>query len=154
MDLTILEFFLRGIPEAFLFIFAAYAFSNDKIIKKKYILSGITLAIAGFITRALPVHYGVHTILNLFAFIVIASYISKIDLGKSMQVGIMVIILQFICEAINVFMIQYLFKANVEEVFNDATLKILYGIPSTLIFAGIIFTYYFKISKKNELKRF
>jgi uncharacterized membrane protein YagU involved in acid resistance len=154
MDVTILEFFLRGIPESFLFIFAAYAFSNDKIIKKNYVLSGMTLAIAGFITRSLPVHYGVHTILNLFAFIVIASHINKIDLVKSMQAGIVAIILQFICEAINVFMIQYLFKANIEEVFNNATLKTLYGIPSTAIFAGIIFIYYFKVSKRNELKRF
>lgn len=153
MNVTILEFFLRGIPEAFLFIFAAYAFSNDKIIKEKYILSGIILAIAGFITRSLPVHYGVHTILNLFAFIVIASHINKIDLVKSMQAGIVAIILQFICEAINVFMIEYLFKANIEEVFNNATLKTLYGIPSTVIFAGIIFIYYFKVSKRNELKK-
>lgn len=152
MNVTILEFFLRGIPEAFLFIFAAYAFSKNIIILKRYVVSSLVFAIIGFITRLLPIHYGVHTILNLFAFMIIVININKIDLVKSMQAGIIATIIQFMSEVLNVFMIEYLFKADIEQVFNDAMLKILYGIPSTMIFTGIVLIYYFKISKRNELK--
>jgi len=151
--LTVLEFFTRGIPEAFLFIFAAYAFSNNLLDKKKWILSSLIMAVIGFISRSLPIHYGVHTILNVFAFIIIVSNINKIDLIKSIQIGIFTVIIQFICEAANVFLIQYIFRADIGKIFKDPTLKTVYGIPSTVLFAGIVILYYFKISKRKEKKK-
>lgn len=153
LKLQPLEFIVRGIPETFLFILAVYAFSKNTVDTKKYLLSSILLAVVGYITRLLPVHYGVPTILNLFALIVIAVNINKLDLMKSIQTSIIVYILQFICEGLNVLIIQYIFKANLPVVFNDPTLKTLYGIPSTLIFAFLVIVYYLRVCKRKELKR-
>jgi len=150
---TILEFFVRVIPETFLFIFATYVFAKVKLDLRRYLISGITLAIVGIITRALPIHNGVHTILNVFALIIIAVNINKIDMIKSIQIGVIIVILQFICEAINVLLIQYIFRADVINVFKNPTLKTIYGIPSTLIFFIIIIIYYFKVSKGKEMKK-
>lgn len=152
LEITLLELLLRGIPEAFLFIFAAYAFSKKFIEPKRFIISSIVYAIMVYMIRLLPIHYGVHVILNLFVLIVLTFKINKIDLVKAIQVSIAIIILQFICEGINVLLIQYVFRFDVGSVFNNPILKILYGIPSMLIFALIAGVYYIRLLKRKELK--
>jgi hypothetical protein len=152
LEVTPLEFLLRGLPEAFLFIFSAYAFSKKFIDVKKYILSSVLFVIMMYANRFLPIHYGVHTILNLFVFIIITVNINKIDLIKSIRSGIITIVLLFITEGINVLIIQYIFKADIDYVFKQPALKVLYGIPSMLIFALIVIGYYIRLLKRKELK--
>ena len=63
----------------------------------------------------------------------------------------MAIVLEFICEGMNVFIIQHIFKKDIVYVLGLPLLKILYGIPSLLIFAVIVFTYYFYLTRRNKL---
>ena len=151
LKLTLLEFFLRGLPEGFLLIFAAYAFSKTVISKKKYIISSIIFVIAVYLIRLLPIQYGVHSILNIIVIIVLAVNVNKISIFKSIQGSIMAMILGFICEGINVFIIQYIFKADIEYVLSEPLLKILYGIPSLVIFAAIVITYYLWLVRTKKL---
>ena len=141
LKLTFLEIFLRGLPEGFLFMFAVYVFSKTVINIKRYILSSIILVGAVYLIRLLPIQYGVHTILGIIVIIVLAVNINKISIIKSIQSSLMAMILEFICEGINVFIIQYIFKADIMYLLSDPSLKILYGIPSLLIFAAIVFIY-------------
>jgi len=152
LKVTLLEFFTRGLPEAFIFILAAYAFSKKIINIQKYIISSLLFVILVYTIRSLPIHYGVHAILNIFIFIVITVNINKIELIKSMRAGIIAIILEFLCEGINVLIIQYIFKADINYVFKEPVLKILYGIPSMLIFAILVNVYYIILLKRKELK--
>lgn len=151
LKLTLLEFFLRGLPEGFLLIFAVYAFSKTAINIKKYIISSIIYVIAVYLIRLLPIQYGVHSILNIIVIIVLGVNISKINIIKSIQASIMAMILEFICEGINVFIIEYIFKADIVHVLSEPLLKILYGIPSLLIFVATVFTYYFWLAKRKKL---
>ena len=74
---TFLEFLLRGIPEAFLLILSSYIFSKKKVDVKETLLLGITLAVIAYGIRFLPIHYGVHTILNVFAFLALSIIVMK-----------------------------------------------------------------------------
>ena len=152
LRLTLLYVFLRILPEEFLLIFAVYVFSKTVINVKKYIISSILFIIAIYLIRLLPIQYGIHTIIAVVVVIVLTININKISIIKSIQASIMTIILEFICEGVNVFIIQYIFKADVRYVLNDPSLKILYGIPSLFIFAAIIFTYYAYLAKNKKLK--
>ena len=152
LKVTLLEFFTRGLPEAFVFILAAYAFSKKIVNIKKYLISSILFVIMVYSIRFLPIHYGVHAILNIFIFIVITVNINKIDLIKSMRSGIIAIILEFLCEGINVLIIQYVFKVDINNVFKEPVMKILYGIPSILIFAFIVIAYYIILYKKERVE--
>ena len=84
--------------------------------------------------------------------IVLAVNINKIGIIKSIQASIMTLILEFICEGINMFIIQYIFKADINDLLSEPSLKILYGIPSLLIFAAIVFTYYFYLARRKKLR--
>jgi len=151
---TLLEFFARGMPETFLFIFAAYAFSKNELNLRRYLLSSVLFAVLSYVIRLLPIQYGLNTILSVIVFITLIIKINKIDIVKAIKSGIAIVILELICEWINIFIIKYLFKADINFVFNDPTLKILYGIPSLLIFGCIIAIYYFILLKRKELKSF
>lgn len=152
LRLTPMEFFVRGLPEAFLFIIAAYTFSKRIINIKEYIISSILYAFITYMVRFLPIHYGVHTIINVFVLIIITVNINKIDLISSIRSAITTVILQFICEGINVFIIQYIFHIDINYVFNDPVLKTLYGIPSIIVFACAAITYYTRLLRRKELK--
>ncbi|MBU3214564.1 hypothetical protein LL033_04690 [Clostridium estertheticum] len=151
LRLTLLDVFLRVLPEGFLIVFAVYAFSKTVINIKKYIISSIIYVFAVYLIRLLPIQYGVHTILNIIVIMVLTININKISIINSIKASIMAMILEFICEGINVFMIQYVFKANVRSVLNDPSLKTLYGIPSLVIFVVIVGAYYYYLIKRKEL---
>jgi hypothetical protein len=152
LKLPLLEFFFRGLPEEFLIVFAIFAFSKTAINIRKYIITSVSFVILVYAIRFLPIQYGVHTILGLIVGIVLTVTINKIDIIKAIQASIMTIILEFICEGINVFIIENIFKADVKYVLNEPWLKILYGIPSLLIFAGVVSIYYFSLSSRKKLR--
>ncbi|MGL5380941.1 hypothetical protein, partial [Clostridium sp.] len=139
LQLTFLELFIRTIPESFLFVFAVYAFSNVKVDKKKYILASTTLALTVFVIRELPISYGVHTLLNIMALIIIATTINKIDIIKSIKSGIITAVLLFVCEGVNIFLLQCIFQEEMMiRIFENPALKTIYGVPSLFVFAGTV----------------
>lgn len=151
LKLTWVEFFARGLPEAFLFIFAAYAFSKNALNIKRYLLSSVLFTVMVYFIRLLPIQYGVNTILSIIVFIILIVNINKIDIIKSIKAVVIAVILEFVCEGVNVFIIQYIFRADMNYIFADPILKILYGIPSLLFFVCIISIYYFRLLKRKEL---
>lgn len=151
LKLSIFDFFLRAIPESLVIILAVYTFSKTTLNYKRYFLSSIIFSIMIYIIRLLPIHEGVHTILGIIVIIVLTVNINKIDIIKSIQAVIITTILQFICEGVNVFIIQNIFQADINYVFNNSLLKNLYGIPSIIILACIIILYYNQLLKKKEL---
>ncbi|GIM28590.1 hypothetical protein CPJCM30710_12560 [Clostridium polyendosporum] len=153
LKLSILEFLFRLIPEGFLFILASYTLSKNLIDKKRYLISSIILAIIVYSIRSLPIHYGVHTILVLIIHIVLTVNINKIDIIKSIESGITTIIIEFICEGINVFLIHKVFKVDIDVIFSQPLLKIIYGIPSLLMLGCIIVLWYIRLLKKKELRK-
>jgi hypothetical protein len=152
LKISMIEFLLRGLPEAFLFVFAAFALSKTKLELKKYIMASMTLAAVAYLVRFLPIQYGVNTILNLFVIIVLMNVVNKLDMIAAIRTGIMIIIIEFICEAFNVLLIQVILKIDMNYVFSNAELKVLYGLPSLAIFGLVIFTYYYKLRSGNKLR--
>lgn len=151
LKLEPIEFFLRLLPEGFIFILSIYAFSNIKIDKNKYITSSTVCALAVFLVRMLPISYGIHTILGMGIAMMLGVIINKIDVIKSIKGILISVMIQFICEGINVFIIQNVLKADVNEIFSNSVSKVLYGIPSLVILFIIVAGYYIFKLKKGDL---
>ncbi|MBM7835277.1 hypothetical protein [Clostridium sardiniense] len=150
LHLSFLEFVVRGIPEGILFIFSVYVFSNTKIESEKFIISSLSLAIATFLVRMLPISYGIHTILNIIVLVIIATVIIKVTPIDAIRSGILTAILMFVCEGINMGLIQITHGSDMERIFTDPVLKTVYGIPSLMIFTIILLVYKFiKINRKG-----
>lgn len=150
LKLTAIEFILRTIPEAFVYILAAYLFSNTKINLRRYLAASILLAVVTFIIRMLPINYGVHTILVVITATIILPYINKIDVIQAIKSIIITIICLLIFEGINIQILYIIFKDGLDSIFLNPILKTLYGLPSLICFYIVILSYY--LIKRNTVK--
>lgn len=152
LKLTYIEIITRLIPEALLFIFAAYTFSGIRINGEKYILSSLILGICVFLIRMLPINYGVHTILNLMVLTVITISINKIDVVIAIRSAIITSIILFTCEGLNVLILNILYGEVVQQLISDPATKTIYGMPSLIWFAIIVTACYCYLKKKGRIK--
>jgi hypothetical protein len=155
MKISIIELFFRMIPESFLFIYATFVFSKKSMRLRPFIFSSILLGISTYCIRSLPIHSGINNILSIAVFIILSTKVNRIDLVRSIKVVFMSTMLGFMGEGINVLLIKYVFKQDINFIFNDSKMKILYGIPSLLIYGLILFIVLFfrkMQSKKKKLE--
>jgi hypothetical protein len=142
LKLTAIEFIVRTIPEAFVYIFAGYAFSNSKFNIKKYITASIAFAISVYFIRIMPINYGVHTILSIIIQAIILISISKINVIIAVKSSIITTICLFILELLNLLALNFIFKEQVESIMLNPISKTISGLPSLGVFAIIAFCYY------------
>ncbi|AXG94110.1 hypothetical protein AGE29_11795 [Clostridium botulinum] len=141
---------MRLTPESFLLIFIVQAFSNSKISKNKYILSSILLATTIYSIRLLPIHYGVHTILNIIAIILICIFINEVTPIKAISYSLILSIFLALSEALNLYFIYKIFGENVVDIFENPLKKSISGIPSMIM---LIITVLFIFKIKNRRVR-
>ena len=149
--ISFLELIIRGIPESLIFFLAAHAFSKTAIKMKKYLLSSALLATIAYLIRFFPVNAGVVFILNLLVLIALTVYINKFAIIVAIKASVLAFLVMFVCEGINIFVLQYLMKIELESIFKNPILKILYSAPSILVFGVIALSYYIRLLKRDEL---
>lgn len=152
LSVTVFEFLVRLIPEAFVFIFASYVFSNTKLNVKRYISSSLLLGTCVYTVRMLPINYGVHTILNVIIQTVILISISKIDTILAIKSSIVTTICLFIFEVLNILILSLIFKEQLDTIMLNVELKTLYGLPSLGCFAISALCYYYHVKKKDSIQ--
>ncbi|MGL5677463.1 MAG: hypothetical protein ACRDDX_13715 [Cellulosilyticaceae bacterium] len=151
--ITLMEALLRAGPEAIIFMMAIYIFTKTKFDWPMIGKLCITLVVGIFVIRALPISYGIHTILIVILAIFLTTTLGKIDVTRAIRAAIITTLIQVICEGINITWIQYCLKQDLEIVFADRMMKLIYGMPSLALTALMIGIYYFsryKLTKVNE----
>lgn len=147
---ALITFIFRALPEAFIHIFAMYAFTGAKIDKKKYIQSSVLIAIIMVIIRALPISYGIHTILIIMGIIAISIGINQINIIHCISIILLNVVLQFLSEGINVVIIEKVFKMSIADAVADSMNMVIYSIPSLVIWGGVIVIAYKVIRRKKS----
>nr|WP_205606294.1 hypothetical protein [Clostridium tepidum] len=148
MKIGVIELLIRLTPESFLLIFIIQAFSDSKINKNKYILSSLLLTLTIYSVRLLPIHYGVHTVLNIIAIVLICTFINKVTPIKAISCSLILSIFLALSEALNLFFIYKIFGENVVEIFENPLKKSITGMPSMIILT-ITVLFIFKIKNRR-----
>ncbi len=143
-----IEFILRALPEGFLVILAIYIFSKTDIDKKKYLVTSIIFSITTYMVRLLPINYGVHMVLSVLILLLIVVSYNKIDVVSSIKSIIFIYLIQFVSEAINVLLLNFM-NIDLESQFENPIYKSIIGIPS-LIITGIIILIFYIINKNRR----
>ena len=144
LKLTVFEFLLRLIPEAFVLMFALFMLCNIEVVMNRYIVSSILLGIFEYIIRFLPINYGVNTIIGIFIMIIIMYRINNSDMIASVKASLIVTIILFICEWVNVLLLNIVLGDKLEIIMNNFVLKTIAGIPSLICLAIITLIYHLK----------
>jgi len=148
LKVTLFELIFRLIPEGFLFCLFMFILVDKKIVWHKFVLTSIIFGLTPYFIRFLPINFGVHTILSLIVYFAVAVIINKIEPLKAISSGLLSVVILSICEFINFFIVINIFKYPVERLLDNVRLKMLFGSPSLLLFALILFIIY-KVKRKN-----
>lgn len=149
LKLTLVEFFLRTIPESFILMMALFILCNINITMKPYVMSSTLFGVCQYFIRRLPINYGVNTILGIFIMILIMHKINKSKIIPSIKFSLIITIVLFILEWVNIVVLTFLFNDSLEIIFNNSILKILSGMPSLVLLALMTLIYY---KEKGKLK--
>lgn len=152
LKLTLFEVMFRTIPEAFIFIFACYAFSRTKIDRDRYIVSSILFAVTIYFIRLLPINYGIHTILDIVIMNALMYMINRVNIILSIKSSIIATIILLFLEGLNMLILSFILKEQLEVIMLNPYLKVMYGLPSIMCFATIVLFYYYYINKKEQFK--
>lgn len=151
LKLSLIELFLRLIPEGFILALSIYAFSNIEIDRKRLIISGIILSINPYFIRMLPISFGVHTILLIMLYILVAVNINHIDIIKSIKSGLLAYIILALCDLADFVLVVNILNVPIEKFAGEVQWKMLLGAPSLILFFIIIYVFYKKNHKKTEV---
>ncbi|MCW6075399.1 hypothetical protein LAV44_08665 [Clostridium sporogenes] len=147
-----MELIIRTLPECFFIIFVIQVFSNYKINKNKFLLSSILLSIIMYSIRLLPIHYGVHTILNIIAIVVICTFINEVTPIKSITYSLILMSLLALSEALNLYFIYKIFGENIANTLKNPLKKCIYLMPSMIILVSIVlFTFKIKDRRAKDV---
>lgn len=141
------ELIIRAIPETLLFVGASFVLTKTKIDKKNFILSSCILCILPYITRLLPVDFGITSLLSLIFLVFSNVKINKIKPVASIKASVLIYITMFLSEFISITFMQVVLKLNMNEIFKNTVMRAIAGIPSLFIFAIFIFIVH-KVSKQ------
>lgn len=148
LNLTLAELFLRTIPEMFIFLWGVYVVSKEKIKIKNYVIGSIALGLMVFGIRELPIHYGVHTIVNNVLTVCILIIIG-IPLVKAIYSTLIMTLLLIGCETINVLLFNLL-DINIQAQFNNVIMKSILGLPSLIILLALITSIKIFLKKRGD----
>lgn len=150
IKLTLIEFFLRIIPEMFIMIWGIHVISRKSIDMPKYIFSSILSTILIFFVRWLPIYFGIHTIINI---ILIVSIMVMIDIPliKAIYSSLLITFIFSLSEFVNIMILKLM---NLSENIYTLTpiIKCVYGIPSLLFISLFIIMMNYLLKMKETIK--
>ncbi|WP_027631992.1 hypothetical protein [Clostridium hydrogeniformans] len=151
LETKFIELILRGLPETFIVILLSHLLLRKPIYRKNCLISSILLTSLGFLVRLLPIHYGVHIVLNVFIYILILVNTLNFSLNEAVSASIITFILQLTSEAANIFLITTFISPNLDLNNLGPICKTLYGLPSLIIMIILTSLYYFHSKKRKVL---
>lgn len=134
----IYSLFIRLIPETFLILYSICLLTNSKVDLKKLSIVSIIGGTVVYITRLMPIHFGVHTILSVMFDIFLAVKLIKIEIYKAIAGSLIAVVICFASDIILIFVYTKLFQFGSDIVLGQSALSFIASFPSLIIFYLII----------------
>ncbi|OOM70312.1 hypothetical protein CLPUN_52270 [Clostridium puniceum] len=149
LKLTWIEFFLRNLPEAFIYILGIHIVSRKYFNILRLIFLSIVLSLTSFFVRWLPIYLGVHMIINIILTISIMA-ITGIPIIKSIYSTLLVYFMLSLSEFFNLILLNLL---NINMEFSNPVTKCLLGIPSLIFLLLFIMIFNYAFKRKEDIKK-
>jgi hypothetical protein len=147
------DFFVTIIPQSFALILLFFSLLDIKIEKKTFSLFSIGISFIPYLLKPY-VGFGIHSILTMFAMVLIAVVWAKSNLIKSIMYAILSFAVAYVCEWIT-FVSLEMSKFDISLLETNTQLRVLLGlIPLFALLAVGLTVYYIKKSiKKKEVSK-
>ena len=152
LKIIIIEFLLRGIPEAMMLNLGLYTFANMVVNKRQFFVGVLMVAALQIPIMLLPITYGLHTPIIMIVIIILFQKIHKVDMMVATRCGIISITIEMICEIINIGVIKLFSNRALSEIFSNPIHKVIYELPSVILSNIILIGIYIWLKKQQKLK--
>lgn len=125
--------FLRMIPEAFVVLLGICLLTNSEVNYKNITVASILGGTGVYLTRLMPIHFGVHTILGSLVYIALSYKFNNIKMHKSIVGTLISIILLFISDILLVPLYKIL-NLPMEILMGKSIISVLATLPSLILF--------------------
>lgn len=123
------------LPQGLSFVLFIYAFCRQRIDRKRFVLSVGVMFLVIWLTRNLPVNFGVHTLLNMLALIGLSCGVCGLRLEKTVVGCLLATVVMFCTEALNVAVLWLILgRERTDALLTDSLIKALLVIPSMVLF--------------------
>ena len=153
LKLTVVEFLLRSVPEALLFVWASYLLSKTKIEFIRYFSSSIIFAIMVYLIRLLPIDFGIHVILNIFVFLILNIKVNRLKVIKAIPISIGMFIIEAVCESLNMMLLTNILHYDLSFIHKNYIIKLVCFSPSLILFIIISLMLNFIINFFNKTNK-
>ena len=154
LKLILFKYILGYGLQAFTAIFGIYVFNRQKIEIKKYIAASTIAAIIAYLVRLLPISFGVHTIFDMLASIVICILLLKMPAINTIRSMSIVFVQIIVSEIISLGTMSIMIgKDRVDTLMNNPVQKAITGVPINLLFLLLVTLSYYIIKKKGDSNR-
>ena len=157
LSISFIDLLVKGIPEGFLFVFAVYIFTRIKFDVKKYLILSVLFTILTYVYRKLPIFFGVNTILSLLTLILLFIVFYRVNLQiliKTIVSVIAIAIIIIISEELNFLILNGIYgHEKTQSLFKTEYGVSIYSIPSTIMFAVIVFIVFFVLLYIDKHKK-
>lgn len=152
MKLSILELFFMVLPECLIFLLGIYFLGNKCFNKKRLITMALILAIEAYWVRMLPLHFGIHIFINIIFSIILSVNIGNISIIQSISYNLIIMIILSISEFISMLILRNIFKIYMLSEKLVPSIRVLYFIPSFILFTFNIFIMKKLIDRREKCK--
>lgn len=152
LKISFLELFLRAIPESFLIIYLIYLMSGQEFYRSKYIVSSCLFSISIYLIRFLPIHFGIHFILNTMVLILLCILVNDLSIQKSIGCGLISMTTLAFCELGNLLFLKSFLEINIEISMDSPLKRVEYFMPSLVLLLIIVLIVYKFINKSLRSK--
>ena len=142
LTFTWLELLVLAVPECLIFVYGVYKLNNKPMREKRFWLSAFLMVLVGYLVRLLPIQFGIHTLVIIMVFIIISAYINRIEIFKATTTILLLFIIRLATEWLNFVILNTIFNISSEDLFNDPVKKVIYTLPSSLLFFIAVFIVY------------
>lgn len=149
-----LEILLRQIPEAIMLNLGLYTFSKIRINQRRFYIGVLIVAVLPTFIMLLPITYGIHTPLIAISTVLLFQKVHHMNMIIVTKATIVSIIIEVICEMINVLGINLFVSRPITEILSNDIDKVIYGAPSVILSNTIIIIVYLRQRSKGKLSVF
>ena len=154
LQLILFEYILGFGLQAFIFIFGIYTFNRQKIEIKKYLLASVLVAIISYIVRLMPISFGVHTIFDMIASILICILLLKMPAINTIRSMSIVIVLLLASEIVGLISVSTIFgNDRFQDIMDNSLRRAIVSVPINLLFLLLVTLSYYILKKKGDSNR-
>lgn len=150
----LLQFIFVYFLQSIIFVFCLYVLSGKSVDRRKFLSTSIVFMLGTLLIRALPIHFGVHTLICMLLLILLGNKMLALSIYTAIKASLFALIILLSLESLNVFLFTLIWGyQRFDALMDNSWTKNLLGLVVNLVFLLTVSVIYlwkrYNLNRKN-----